>query len=160
MIKSCFIFISYLLLVGCNSSNREQKIIESYDDVDFSVYEGMGAFQRGIDKKGNKLIYVSKTLNSDSFANSGNVIIGIDKNQNVNFIDSSSLNFGFNLDKAQAVALFMDTAEIFGFSASYDGKVYFSTYTFENTNLMRSNEENKNIDGWELIKGKWYKRIN
>lgn len=95
--------------MGCtNESNKLNEFISEFNETKFGVLKGYGVYKRGLDAQGNTLVYLSRTLNSDEFSNSGNIVVAIDSNSQIQYTDSKADIFGLNVDTVEQVALLLE----------------------------------------------------
>lgn len=139
------------------SDNNLNSFISQFNEVSTEEFKGYGVYERGKDEEGNRLIYVSKTLNTETFQNSGNVVVAIDSSGQVQYTDSETDNFNLDIDTVKQIAILLESLKINSLSVDYEGKVYISLYDSEQPQLMNS-PKNENYQGWERIKNYWYRK--
>lgn len=145
-------------VLGCRQSSENfNSIINQFDKTNIEGFEGYGIYKRGKDDKGNSLIYVSKTLNTDTFKNSGNVVVAIDSTGQVQYTESKNINFNLNIDTVKQVAILIDSLNANGLTIDYEGKALIFLYSLETPQLMYS-PKNGDYEGWKRIKNSWYRR--
>ena len=133
--------------------------IEKNKHRDFNKYLGYGIYSRGIDKNGNKIVYVSKTLNLDTFVNTGNIKFLIDTVNRIAGIDTSDLSLNLNIDTASKAALLFKSLRISSVGIDYNQNVYFSIYNFGDADLIKVGKENPaklKKEEWVEIVPYWY----
>jgi len=160
--KIFWIVISVVIVTSCSVPEAYLNFVQKHKQSNFQEYKGYGVFQRGEDEKGNRLVYISKTLNSDTFVNSGNIKIALDSSQQVVFVDSSEYKFDINIDTLRNIAEFFNSLNVNSFSADYNGNVYFSVFSFDRCDLMKVNIESPPKDfkprDWKELDVGWYLR--
>lgn len=160
--KILLIICCALIATSCSNPEAYLNFVQKHKQSNFQEYKGYGVFQRGDDGKGNRLIYISKTLNSDSFVNSGNIKIALDSSQQVVFVDSSEYIFDINIDTLKNIAEFFNSLNVNTFSVDYNGNVYFSVFSFDQCDLMKVNIESPPKDfkprDWKELDVGWYLR--
>ncbi len=160
--KIFWIVISVVIVTSCSVPEAYLNFVQEHKQSNFQEYKGYGIFRRGDDGNGNSLIYISKTLDSDTFINSGNIIIAVDSTQEIVYLDSSYYKFDLNIDTLKNVAIFFNSLNISRFSADYNGNVYFSLFSFDRCDLMKVNIESPPKDfkarDWKELDVGWYLR--
>jgi hypothetical protein len=153
-----FIFLILISVFGCQQSPENfNRIISQFEKVSIEGFEGYGIYQRGTDKESNRMIYVSKTLDTDTFRNSGNVVVAIDSTGQVQYTESKNTNFNLNIDSVKQIALLFNSLDINGLTIDYEGKAVIFLYSLEIPQLMYS-PTNAEYEGWKRIKNSWYRR--
>ncbi len=160
--KILLIAVCVVIATSCSIPEAYLNFVQEHKQTSFKEYEGYGIFQRGEDGNGNRLVYISKTLNSDTFVNSGNIKIAIDTTQAIAYIDSSEYKFDFSIDTLKNIAIFFNTLNVNTFSADYNGNVYFSIYSFDQPDLIKVNmeapPETFKVKEWRELDAGWYLR--
>ncbi len=160
--KIFWVVVIVVITTSCSVPEAYLNFVQENKQSSFEEYKGYGIFQRGDDGNGNSLVYISRTLDSDTFINSGNIKIALDSTNQVVFVDSSEYKFEVNIDTLKNVAVFFNSLNINVFSADYNGNVYFSLFTFDQCDLMKVNMKSPpkefKVKDWKELDVGWYLR--
>jgi hypothetical protein len=112
-------------LIAClpRSNDSHERILPA----DVHWLKGYGVFQRGTDSLGNRLVYISNTLDKVPFTNSGNAIVGI-SDTGIAYVDTSNLTFHLSLDTIRQAALYFHQSGLSSLSVDYSGTVHASRF--------------------------------
>jgi len=158
------ICLMMFLFNSCIGQSKEKAFIAKYEFEDFSQFNDVHVFIRGVDRERNPIIFVNAPNSVSDTAKVGIYVVVLDKKSNQiietkwtlteNYVDADTI-------KLQQLAQAFMKYKIPRLKVDEQGNVFVYLKDFETLALVRFENERELLKNpnkkWKIIKGNWYK---